>query len=104
MEQEPEQAPPAPMDKRLVAAGVGGVVAVLLVAWLALFGANAPCVAAVSEARRLGDERADPFAEDVIAAVRDGSLSGPACVVLTARLRAFGKDGVHVEHTTVTGP
>jgi hypothetical protein len=104
MEQHTQQPAPEPVDKRVVAAGAGAVLALLVVGWLVAFGANTPCVAAVSEARRLGDERVDPFAEDVIAAVRDGSLSAPACVVLSVRLRAFGKDGVHVERTTITQP
>jgi hypothetical protein len=105
-----QQAQPArkPVDKRMVATAVGVVLALLVVGclggWLVAFGATPPCVAAVSQARSLGDEHDDPFAEDVIAAVRDGSLSAPACLVLSVRLRAFGKDGVHVVRETVTQP
>jgi hypothetical protein len=105
-----QQARPArkPVDKRMVATAAGAVLGLLLVlgvvGWLGVFGATAPCVAAVSQARSLGNEHDDPFAEDVIAAVRDGSLSAPACLVLSVRLRAFGKEGVHVVRETVTQP
>jgi hypothetical protein len=101
---EQEQRVAEPVNPARVAVVVGAVLAAALLGWLVAFGANAPCVAAVSEARRLGDERVDPFAEDVIAAVRDGSLWAPTCAVLSVRLRAFGKNGVHVEHSSVELP
>ena len=78
--------------------GLGIVALVVVLGWLAAFGATAPCEALQAEARKLGGDQ-DPLAKAILEATRSGKLSTPECAATAVRIKAFGGGGV-----TVVGP